>query len=194
VRGYAFLTAAGFGALFVIMATYFYARDFARRATLAVFSIVSRPLAEKLATEAERLAHGLDFLSNGRAAVGFMFETTLYWVTNAASMWVLAWAAGMQHTDGSAPTFAESFALMGMLGVTILIPGPPGMLGIFQAGVFCGMTMYYPADIVKDRGAVYACLLFLIQVGLTVITASVAFLSGHTSLKAMADEDRKLGP
>jgi uncharacterized protein (TIRG00374 family) len=203
VRGYAFFMVAGAAGVFTIMAAYFFARDFAKRATLAIVGLVSRPLAEKLADQADRLAHGLDFLRDGRAAAGFMFETTMYWVINAASMWVLAWGAGLVHADGSAPTFGEAFALMGMLGVTILIPGPPGMLGIFQAGLFCGMTMYYPADLVKDRGAVYACLLFLIQVIWTVGAGAIAFFSGHTTLKSIAAEDesealsvarRDLGP
>jgi uncharacterized protein (TIRG00374 family) len=194
VRGYAFFMVAAAAGVFAIMATYFFARDFAKRATLAIVGLVSRPLAEKIAGEAERLAHGLDFLRDGRAAAGFMFETTLYWVINAASMWLLAWGSGLEHADGSIPTFGEAFAMMGMLGVTILIPGPPGMLGIFQAGLFCGMTMYYPADLVRDRGAVFACLLFLIQVVWTLGAGAVALVSGHTSLKSIVDEDRKLGP
>ena len=59
-------------------------------------------------------------------------------------MWLLAWGCGVVHADGSAITFGEACALMGMLGCTILIPGPPGLLGVFQAGIYAGMTMYFP--------------------------------------------------
>jgi hypothetical protein len=98
------------------------------------------------------------------------------------------------HADGSGPTFGEGCAIMGMLGMAILIPGPPGMLGVFQAGLMCGMTMYYPEEIVRDRGAVYACVMFLIQVGWIVLSGGVAMLSGHTNLKDLAAEDQKVGP
>ena len=41
---------------------------------------------------------------------------------------------------------------MGMLGCAILIPGPPGLLGVFQAGIYAGMTMYYPTNVVVGAG------------------------------------------
>jgi len=189
VRGYAFITLAVFATAFAVMAIYFFARGFAHRLTLAVVGRISRPLGERLAHEAERVTDGLHFLRSGRDAAGFMFETTLYWGLNALGMWFLAWGCGITHADGSLPTFGEACAMMGMLGVTILIPGPPGMLGIFQAGMFCGMTMYYPAALVQERGAVYACLVFVVQVAWTLLAALWALTSGHTSLKALADAE-----
>ena len=42
---------------------------------------------------------------------------------------------------------------MGMLGVTILIPGPPGLVGIFQTGIYCGMSMYFAPTVVTGEGA-----------------------------------------
>ncbi len=193
-RWYAFVTASAFVGGLVVLMVFFFARDFAKKVTLAVFGVVSRPLAQKLADEFEKLSHGLDFFRSGRDAAGFLFETTIYWMTNAASMWVLAYGAGLCHADGSAPTFGEACAIMGMLGMAILIPGPPGMLGIFQAGLMCGMTMYYPEEIVRDHGAVYACLMFLIQITWILASGGVALLARHTSLKTLAEDDRKLGP
>jgi uncharacterized protein (TIRG00374 family) len=193
-RWYAWVTAGGFITGLVVLMVFYFARDFAKRATLAVFGIVSKKLAEKLASEAEKLASGLDFFGSGRDAFGFLWETTLYWMINAASMWLLAWGCGLYHADGSAPTFGEGCAIMGMLGMAILIPGPPGMLGVFQAGLMCGMTMYYPEEIVRDRGAVYACVMFLAQVAWILGSGAVAMFSGHTSLKDLAAEDQKVGP
>lgn len=193
-RAYAFVVAGVFLTGLLVLMVFYFARDFAKRATLAVFGLVSRSFAEKLANEAEKLADGLAFFSNGRAAAGFLFETSLYWMINALSMWILAWGCGLVHADGSIATFGEACAMMGMLGVAILIPGPPGMLGVFQAGMACGMTMYYPEQIVRDRGAVYACLLFLIQVAWQLASGGLAMLSGHTTFKELADDDEKLGP
>jgi hypothetical protein len=191
VRGYAYVTGIAFTIAFVAIVVYSFARDFAKRATLAVFGIVSRKLAERLAHEADRVADGLHFLRSGRDALGFLFETALYWTLNACSMWLLAWGAGLHHADGSAPTFGEGCSIMGMLGVAILIPGPPGMLGIFQAGILAGVTMYYPTPLVEERGGVYACLLFFTQVIWIVGSGIAAMFSGHTSLREIADDADK---
>ncbi len=188
VRGYAYVTAAGFTTAGVLLVIYSFARDFARRATLAVFGIVSRPLAERLAHEAERVADGLHFLRSPRDAFGFLLETSLYWGINAASMWLLAWGVGLHHADGSAPTFGEACSIMGMLGMAILIPGPPGMLGIFQAGILAGVTMYYPTNLVEERGGAYASLLFFTQVIWILGSGLAAMFSGHTSLREIADD------
>ena len=82
-------------------------------------------------------------------------------------MWILAWGCGVVHADGSPIVFGEACALMGMLGCAILIPGPPGMLGVFQAGIYAGMTMYFPTDIVTGPGAAYVFLMYATQVVLT---------------------------
>jgi uncharacterized protein (TIRG00374 family) len=193
VRGYAFFTLVGFAGALATIAVYFFARRFAHRATIAVFGIVSKKLAEKLAHEAERLADGLEVLRSPKDAFGYLLETTLYWGVNAAGMWFLAWGCGLEHADGSGPTFGEAAAMMGMLGITILIPGPPGLLGIFQAGLFCGMTFYYPQAIVEERGAAYAFLLFSVQVLFTLGAGAVALFAGHASLKdiAAAETDKE---
>ena len=83
-------------------------------------------------------------------------------------MWLLAWGCGVVHADGSAITFGEACALMGMLGCTILIPGPPGLLGVFQAGIYAGMTMYFPLHVVTGAGSAYVFLLYVIQLVWTI--------------------------
>jgi uncharacterized membrane protein YbhN (UPF0104 family) len=101
-----------------------------------------------------------------------MIETALYWGCNALGMWLLAYACGVVHADGSAITFGETCTLMGMLSCTILIPGPPGLLGLFQAGIYAGLTMYFPTAIVIGPGAAYVFLLYTVQVILQFITGA----------------------
>ena len=177
VRASGFVMLGVFTTAFVTIAVFYFARDWARRMTLAVFGIVSKRLGEKLAETAEKLANGLHFLGRGRDAGGFLLETTAYWVLNAGGMWLLAWGCGVVHADGSAMTFGEACALMGMLGCTILIPGPPGLLGVFQAGIYAGMTMYFPTSIVTSAGAAYVFLLYGLQLVWTIFGAGV-FLVG----------------
>lgn len=187
VRASGFVMLGIFTTAFVTIAVFYFARAWAHRMTLAVFGIVSKPLAEKLATMAEKLANGLHFLGRGRDAGGFFVETTLYWGLNAFGMWLLAWGCGVVHGDGSAITFGESCALMGMLGCTILIPGPPGLLGVFQAGIYAGMTMYFPTEIVTSAGSAYVFLLYAIQLVWTIGSAAFFLVVDRGAMKALAE-------
>jgi uncharacterized protein (TIRG00374 family) len=161
MSGYAMLGL--FTTAFATIAVFYFARSWAHRTTLAVLGKVSMKLAERLAGMFEKFADGLHVFSRGGDALGFLFETTLYWLTNALGMWLLAWGCGVVHADGSAPTFGEACALMGMLSCAVLIPGPPGLLGVFQAGIYAAMTMFYPTAVVTVAGAAYAFLLYVSQ-------------------------------
>jgi glycosyltransferase 2 family protein len=182
-----------FAAAFATIAVFYFARAWAHRATLLVVGKVSRPFAEKLAGMAEKFADGLHVFGRGRAAAGFFVETTLYWLINAAGMWFLAWGCGVVHADGSAPTFGEACALMGMLGCAILIPGPPGLLGVFQAGIYAGMTMYYPTNVVVGAGAAYVFLMYASQVLFQLVFGGLGMLAERGGLKALEQADAIVG-
>jgi uncharacterized protein (TIRG00374 family) len=185
VRTSGFVMLGIFAAAFITIAVFYFAREWARRATLAVFGVVSKKLGEKLADMAEKLANGLHFLGRGRDAGGFLVETTLYWGINAFGMWILAWGCGVVHADGSPITFGETCALMGMLGCTILIPGPPGLLGVFQAGIYAGMTMYFPEHVVTEQGAAYVFILYVSQVVWTIGAAAFFLIIDRSALRAL---------
>jgi len=186
VRTSGFVMLGVFTAAFVTIAVFYFARSWAHRMTLAVFGLVSPKLGQKLAEMAEKLANGLHFLGRGRDAGGFLVETTLYWGFNAFGMWLLAWGCGVVHADGSPITFGEACALMGMLGVTILIPGPPGLLGVFQAGIYAGMTMYFPTHVVTGPGAAYVFLLYLVQLVWTVAAAGFFVAVDRSAWQALS--------
>ena len=194
VRMSGFFMLGLFCVAFTTIAVFYFARSWAHRATLAVFGQVSRPLAQKLAGMAEKLADGLHVFGRGGDFFGFLLETTLYWGMNAGGMWLMAWGSGVVHADGSAITFGESCALMGMLGCAILIPGPPGMLGVFQAGIYAGMTMYFPTSIVTGPGAAYVFLLYATQVVFQLGVGGLGLLmergAGGADLKDLDEEDR----
>ena len=190
VRAAGFTMLGVFVVAFIVIGAFYFAREWARRVTLAVFGIVSKRLGEKLAGTAAKLADGLHFFGRRRDAAGFMWETTLYWFFNVLSMWLLAWSCGVVHADGSPVTFGETCALMGMLGVTILIPGPPGLLGVFQAGIYAGMTMYFPTEIVTAQGAAYVFLLYAVQLVWTIAAALLFLVGDRKALKQLSQADR----
>lgn len=186
VRTSGFVMLGIFTAAFITIAVFYFARNWARSMTLAVFGIVSKRLGNKLAETAEKLANGLHFLGRGRDAGGFLVETTFYWGLNAFGMWILAWGCGVVHADGTPITFGEACALMGMLGCTILIPGPPGLLGVFQAGIYAGMTMYFPTSVVTGGGAAYVFLLYALQLVWTLASAGFFLAIDRSALKALS--------
>jgi len=168
VRQLGFMMLGIFTAALVTIMAFYFMRDFATRATRAVIGKISPRLADKVAATATKLADGLHVFRSTREFFGFLAETTAYWGCNAFGMWILALGCGITHGDGSSITFLEATALMGMLGCAILIPGPPGLLGVFQAGIYAGMTMYFPTDIVIGPGAAYVFLLYITQVVITI--------------------------
>jgi hypothetical protein len=186
VRASGFAMLGLFTTAFVTIAVFYFARAWAHKMTLAVFGLVSKRLAEKLAGVAEKLAAGLHFLGRGRDASGFLLETAAYWGFNALGMWILAWGCGVVHADGSPITFGETCALMGMLGCTILIPGPPGLLGVFQAGIYAGMVMYFPLHVVTAAGSAYVFLLYVIQLVWTVFAAGIFLVLDRGSLTKLS--------
>jgi hypothetical protein len=165
MSGYVML-AASFLA-FVTVAIFYFARSWAQRTTLVVFGKVSVNLAQRIAGLFEKAADGLHIFGRGKDAFGFLIETSLYWGFNALGMWALTFGCGVRHIDGSPATFGEACGLMGMLGCAVLIPGPPGMLGVFQMGIYAGMTMYYPTDVVIGSGAAYVFLIYIVQIVFT---------------------------
>ena len=83
-------------------------------------------------------------------------------------------------------TLGETCALMGMLGVTVLIPGPPGLLGVFQAGIYAGMTMYFPTAIVTGPGRAYVFLIYLTQLVWTVLSALFFLVVDRSALQKLS--------
>jgi glycosyltransferase 2 family protein len=189
MSGYAMLGL--FSVAFTTIAVFYFAQSWAHRATLAVVGKVSRSLAERLVRIVEKFAEGLHVFGRGKDAVAFLAETTMYWAANALGMWLLAWGCGVAHADGSAPTFGEACALMGMLGCAVFIPGPPGLLGVFQAGVYAGMTMFYPTSIVTGAGAAYVFLLYACQFVFQVAMGGVglAMLRSSGGLRALEEAE-----
>jgi glycosyltransferase 2 family protein len=194
VRGMGFVMLAVFSIALVTIAVFYFARGFAQRATRAVIGKLSPKLADKLAGIAGGLADGLHVFGRGRDALGFLVETAAYWALNALGMWVLAIACGVTHGDGSAITFPEAVALMGMLSCTILIPGPPGLLGVFQAGIYAGMSMYFPTEIVIGPGAAFVFLLYASQVLTTIATGAwgVWYEGGTQRLRSALESEPRV--
>jgi uncharacterized membrane protein YbhN (UPF0104 family) len=176
VRGYAWSFLGTFAIAFAVIVVFHFARGVAVRITQGTFGIISPRLGRFVAGTFERLADGIRFLGHGPVLLGFLVETAVYWSLNAIATWLLAWGVGIVHSDQTPVTFGEACAIMGILGISAVIPGPPGLLGLFQAGVYAAMTMYFPEAMVTGPGSAYVFLLYLLQVMFTVLSGAASWV------------------
>ena len=162
--------AALFGAaLLVLLALATWPRA-AGAALHATVGRIAPGLAARLATLARGISEGLTALPSVAPLLLFVLATLIYWAANALGMWVLA--RGCDVPLGP----AEVVAVLAVLNLTLLIPGPPAHVGTFQLGVLTGLALVLPPEQVATRGAVFAFYLYVCQLGLIVALGVVTTL------------------
>jgi hypothetical protein len=164
---YGYLALTVFGCAFAALGVFLWQRAFAVRATKAVFGLVSKRFGALLADKVDGVADGIRSLASLRLTLGFLFETLLYWGSNAGGMWLLAWGCGIPMEPGHA------VALMGILAIGILLPTGPGLFGNFQLAISTALKLYFAAEIVSNDGAVFIFLLYVVQATLIVLAGVI---------------------
>jgi uncharacterized protein (TIRG00374 family) len=145
------------------------------------------------------MIRGFSVLRDVRSLVLFLIWTIVYWVCNGLGMWVLALAFDLQLSPVGA------FATMGLLGVGLMLPNSPGLVGQFQWFTILGISLYLgfnPFDPETKHSAIYASTLayaiaqHLLQVawyvgmgGLGLASPWVSFHDLWTARKAPPGED-----
>ena len=176
LRGYAWSFLVVFAVAFGVIVSFHAARELGVKIIHVAFGRISPRLAKLVASTLERFADGLSFFRDRSLALQFLLETLAYWLFFVLALWLLGWGTGVVHADHSGMSFGEACAITGMLGIAASLPGPPGLIGLFQAGAFAAMTMYFPAEIVKGPGSAFVFLLYVLQLGLTMLAAALALL------------------
>jgi uncharacterized protein (TIRG00374 family) len=174
-----------FMSAFTLMGVFFFARDFARRATFAVIGVVSRDLAERFAAIVERVADGIRFLPSWRSTLPFLLETLGYWLANALGVQMLAWGVGL-----TTMTLAEAVVTIGCVGVGILVPAGPGYFGAFQLSTYMALAMYFPEAVLVGPGAAFVFLFYAVQILFHLVAMAVALLIDRGQPAAPFAEDR----
>ncbi|WAS97725.1 lysylphosphatidylglycerol synthase transmembrane domain-containing protein [Nannocystis punicea] len=121
--------------------------------------IAARPAAI-LADVARGLAEGLRALPSLRPLLLFLVGTVAYWGTNVFGMALLARACGLDLGP------LEALAVLAVLNLTLLVPGPPAHVGTFQLGVAAGLGLFLPPDVVRAGGSTYAFFLYTCQLAM----------------------------
>lgn len=158
-----------FAAAFVLMGVFYWRKAFARRTTLRLVGPFSMRLAEALAELISRVADGLAFLPARRYSVPFVLSTALYWALNILAIWLLLWGCGLEEL-----TFSQACVVMGILGLGVLVPNAPGYFGAFQISTYAALALYVSTDQLYVEGAAFVFLLYVLQVGLTIVMGLLA--------------------
>jgi hypothetical protein len=180
----AYSALAIFMSAFTLMFLFFFARDFARRATFAIIGVASRGLAEVLAGIVERVADGLRFLPSPSHLVPFLVETLLYWAVNAFGVQLLAWGCGLEGV-----TLAQAAVTVGCLGVGILVPAGPGYFGAFQLSTYMALAMYFPEAMLVGPGAAFVFFLYATQVGFHIVAMAIGLVLDRSDAHAAASAE-----
>lgn len=167
----AYFALAVFSSAFVMMAMFYWRRDLARRLTERVFGWVAPRASVRIADTIERVSDGLSFLPRPRYAGPFLLCTAAYWLANAAGIYALLHGCGFHDA-----TFSQAAAVLGVLALGILTPNAPGLFGTFQLSVYAGLAMYFASARVVEEGSVFVFLLYALQLGLTLLAASIALV------------------
>ena len=181
IYGYASL--AVFTSAFIALGVFLWKRSLAVTLTQKVIGLVSPRLATVLADKVGGVADGVRSLGDARLASGFLFETALYWLSNATGMWLLAWGCGIPMH------LSHAIALMGILAIGILLPTGPGLFGNFQLAVSTGLKLYFAESIVGSQGAVYIFLLYTVQTTLIILAGVIPLYSMKISFGQLMGAD-----
>lgn len=116
---------------------------------------------------------GFAFLRELDTRGTFALLTIGYWVANVAAFWLLLWGAGVEQS-----TLLESGVVLGVLGLGMAVPNAPGYFGTFQISGYAALVLFYPLEVVTTAGATFLFLLYVIQLGLTLLVAALALFWG----------------
>ncbi|RKH12243.1 UPF0104 family protein [Corallococcus sp. CA053C] len=166
------------------------------RATVGRFS---PNIAEKVADIVDTFVGAMRQLPDGKHIALFFLYTVLYWGLNGVGMALLAHAF---DCSGAAPGVAcepmglslfQSYIVMCVLVVGIMIPAAPGMMGTFQAATKVGLGLFLPAAVVNAHGLAYANVLWLCQTAQQIIFGLILLSVSHMSFRELAGNMKKDG-
>jgi hypothetical protein len=144
---------------------------------------MTEPFSKKLAATVvhvlEGFGKGLAVLPNRMALLRFLVVSVAYWSINALGVWLLAAQCGLDIG------LLGAVATMAVVAVGILLPSGPGFFGNFQAAVLVALELYLPLAVVERRAAVFIFLLYLCQVGVTLLIGLASLFLGRISLRGI---------
>jgi uncharacterized protein (TIRG00374 family) len=162
-----------FGALLAFLVVAYRNRAMAVRFTHRMLDPVSPRVAERVSAMMDAFIHGLRLVPSRRKVAAFFLLTAAYWCLNGWGMGLLARAFDLHLT------LLQSFTVLGVLVVGVMIPAGPGMIGTFQAATVLGLSLFVPASVLDTRGTAYANVLWAVQLLFTTALGLFFLFSRH---------------
>ena len=165
----------GFSLALVALLVFYFHQAVMQRVIQASLGRLSPRLADNLNVLLGRLASGLSFLKDHRAAATYLGLTVLYWTMQLVGIHLLMWVCGFEHVR-----FIETCAVTGVFALGFLLPSPPGFFGAFQTTFYAGLLLYFPTVQVINAGACVVFFTYLVQIGLTLLLGLFCYLREFT--------------
>ncbi len=139
------------------------------------------------------MVSGFVVLRDRKNMIIFVAWSVAYWGANGLGLWVLANAFDHGQLAHGLPTTMHlpvigAFAAMGVVGVGIMLPNSPGLVGQFQYFMMLGAGLYLGFDPRTDHSSdlyqlVYAfCTLhYLLQVGWYILCGAIGLMTPWVS-------------
>jgi uncharacterized protein (TIRG00374 family) len=162
-----------FAALLAFLVVAYRNRTLAVRITHRVLDPLSPRIAARASGMMDAFIHGLRLVPSRSKVAAFFLLTAAYWCLNGWGMGVLARAFDI-HLN-----LVQSFTVLGVLVVGVMIPSGPGMVGTFQAATVLGLSLFVPAEVLDTRGTAYANVLWGAQLAFTTALGLFFLFSRH---------------
>jgi glycosyltransferase 2 family protein len=146
-----------------------------------IFGFLPVRILDRLVSILRSFIGGLRALPDRRLVVGFLLLTVLYWVMNAGGMVMLFWAFEGLSSLG----WLESFTVLALLCVGLMIPAGPGMIGNFHYFVKLGISLFVGNEVLESAGVAYAILLHALQLFQQVLWGVPFLFLGHIKLSQL---------
>lgn len=161
-----------------------------RELTLRVLRRIGEPISKGLTDRALGLLRG--FLEGVRSLHGgpdlllFLALTVLYWGVNGATLAFIAQAFGLSIG------LWQGMALLSILVIGIMIPGPPGHVGTFQYFMRLGFSLFIVVE--TQETAVFACVatVHVIQFVIQIVSGLPSWFLYGFSLRRALDESEEV--
>jgi uncharacterized protein (TIRG00374 family) len=135
----------------------------------AVIGTVSKRLAAFVTSKVERVAAGLRFFPSSRDLLPFARATAAYYAALALGYWATLVGCGIPAT------LAETWVLIGVLSLAILVPAGPGFFGAYQLSIYYGLAMFFPENVALSAGAAFVFITYVTQIGVTMLSCVLGF-------------------
>jgi hypothetical protein len=138
-------------------------------------------LPQRLAQFTVHFAATLRGLAAPRTGLPLLAWSAIYWTLTVVQLWLVLHACGLPLG------LAEAAAIVGIVGLSIQLPGGPAQVGSYQVGSVLALGLFIPADDLAGPGSSFVAVSFLLGlVGAAVLALPGAWLLARAARRSPA--------